>query len=973
MALSAAMQWALANGMTEADVYKNINDFLATNPDAATTQAQMAQYGISPQDVAAATGGASGGLLSGNIMAGASWNSTNTALQDALTQATGQQTSNYAVGGSTTTDTLNQLNKFLAGGGQFDPNATVYLQAGGVDFIQGVDKGVVKDNLNQIVKTLGDQGVNVVLTGSPYAKSVEDVINNNFDPKVDQIFNDVAKANSNVALVGTQGEILQNKKLLVDALHTNAEGTAIYNQSVIDALSQFKNEVPPSTPQAIAEVQKTNTVATTPPVITQAAENKVAVQDQLKNQILSQGTTSQWQGEGKGSAEANAADMAKILADAGITDISQFGKVTKAVDVQVQPVYDYKEVDYGGEAGVQLAPFVVGYTDQNGNAIDPSLVKTDTALVGSGENVNYETVYTAPIGKEEVFGNKLTGQAVTNTYGERQTGDAFGGTYTGKGNTAYNVQFDESGKPVFYTTGASSSDTKDIARIIQAGLLLSGAGGALGGALGLTGAAAQGVGTGLISAGTSAIGGANLEDALKTGLLSGGLVYGGNELANAIKYQDVPVDFTNMTQDQINDALDVNFRNDLARAGLTDAQIKNYLANPASVYDATQAVTTPTAVTTPVTEGGTVAVTAPTTPTYNTLNTVTGLLTPPTVTVAAPKAPEQIDQSVMNLINSQLATSVKTPTTLANVQVTGDKGLMSNADATNAILSTLAGVSTPTTVPTPNQTITAQKPATQQELVNAITAALPNVSQAQAATVAEQVITSGKNITAQDAVTALTAALPVITSPTTTAVTPTQTITGQKPVTTTQDLVNTLTAALPSVTTPTTSTVPTQTITAPRPTITPEAINTIAAALPTLTAPTTTTVPTQTITAPRPVVTPEAINTIAAAIPTVTTPTTTTPTTDPNKKNELGLTDAQMLALLQGGLGLLGGLGGASLLSGGGGGTSVGIGTVPTQQPPMYTGDYFTKVQQNYNQLLPAVPRDVASPLRDWYLSQYGA
>lgn len=551
MALSPAMQWALANGMSEADVYKNINDFLATNPTAAQSQSQMAQFGISPEDVAAATGGKSGGLLSGNIMAGASWNSTNTALQNALTEATGQQTSNYAVGGSTTTDTLNQLNTFLAGGGQFDPNATVYLQAGGVDFIQGVDKGVVKDNLNQIVKTLGDQGVNVVLTGSPYAKSIDDVVNNNFDPKVDQIYNDVAKANSNVALVGTQGEILQNKNLLVDALHTNAEGTAIYNQSVIDALSQFKNEVPSSTPQAIAAVQKTNTVAATPPVILQAAENKVAVQDQLKNQILSQGTTSQWQGEGKGSAEANAADMAKILADAGITDISQFGKVTKAVDVQVQPVYDYKEVDYGGETGVQLAPFVVGYTDQNGNAIDPSLVKTDTALVGSGDNVNYETVYTAPIGKEEVFGNKLTGQAVTNTYGERQTGDAFGGTYTGKGNTAYNVQFDESGNPVFYTTGASSSDTKDIARIIQAGLLLSGAGGALGGALGLTGAAASGVGTGLISAGTAAIGGANLEDALKTGLLSGGLAYGGNELANALKYQDVPIDFKNMTADQI--------------------------------------------------------------------------------------------------------------------------------------------------------------------------------------------------------------------------------------------------------------------------------------------------------------------------------------------------------------------------------------------------------------------------------------
>lgn len=849
MALSAAMQWALANGMTEADVYKNINDFLATNPDAATTQAQMAQYGISPQDVAAATGGASGGLLSGNIMAGASWNSTNTALQDALTQATGQQTSNYAVGGSTTTDTLNQLNKFLAGGGQFDPNATVYLQAGGVDFIQGVDKGVVKDNLNQIVKTLGDQGVNVVLTGSPYAKSVEDVINNNFDPKVDQIFNDVAKANSNVALVGTQGEILQNKKLLVDALHTNAEGTAIYNQSVIDALSQFKNEVPPSTPQAIAEVQKTNTVATTPPVITQAASSPVVAQSL--------------------AAQTGSPDIQSLIASGAL----QPNQATLIGDTYYQPIY----TQLGSGEDAQLGPLenVVTYkANQN----------------QTGGNVNWFDP---------------TGQYQQTT--QQQKVPSFLGGLADVANDPF----------------------------VQAALLASGAGGAIGNALGLTGSTAQAVGTGLLKGGSAAAGGADLGEALKVGLLSGGLVYGGNELANAFKYQDVPVDFTNMTQDQINDALDVNFRNDLARAGLTDAQIKNYLANPASVYDATQAVTTPTAVTTPVTEGGTVAVTAPTTPTYNTLNTVTGLLTPPTVTVAAPKAPEQIDQSVMNLINSQLATNVKTPTTLANVQVTGDKGLMSNADATNAILSTLAGVSTPTTVTTPNQTITAQKPATQQELVNAITAALPNVSQAQAATVAEQVITSGKNITAQDAVTALTAALPVITSPTTTAVTPTQTITGQKPVTTTQDLVNTLTAALPSVTTSTTSTVPTQTITAEK----PSSINDVITA------------------ATIPLIQPS----------TPLTPTPVTSTTD----NTLGLTDAQIANLLKAGLGLFGTVGAASALSGGG--TTVSPTGLPTQQPPMYTGDYFTKVQQNYNQLLPAVPRDVASPLRDWYLSQYGA
>ena len=107
----------------------------------------------------------------------------------------------------------------------------------------------------------------------------------------------------------------------------------------------------------------------------------------IKGQILAQGTTDKWTGEGKGSAEANATDMANILAGIGITDISQFGQL--------------------------------------------------------------------PDGS---FGNKLTGQAVPNTYSERQTGNAFGGTFAGKGNTGYRVNFDAQGNPLFYTTSASSSD-----------------------------------------------------------------------------------------------------------------------------------------------------------------------------------------------------------------------------------------------------------------------------------------------------------------------------------------------------------------------------------------------------------------------------------------------------------------------------------------------------------------------------------
>ena len=465
----------------------------------------------------------------------------------------------------------------------------------------------------------------------------------------------------------------------------------------------------------------------------QAAENKASVQNQLQNQILSQGTTSQWQGEGKGSAEANAADMAKILADAGITDISQFGKVTKAVDVQVIPQIETVVVGYDNEYNQIVENKIVGYTDQKGNAVDPSLVKTDYVYEGEGGG---QTVYIAPVGTETTFGNKLTGQAVADTYGERQTGDAFGGTYTGKGNTAYNVQFDESGKPVFYTTGASSSDTKNIARIIQAGLLLSGAGGALGGALGLTGSAATGVGTGLISAGTSAIGGANLEDALKTGLLSGGLAYGGNVLNNYLTTGTVA---DPSITERAFATLDAK---QLADQGLTATQIKDTLSsggyNDITIERALSSLTgTPVAVSTPVTDTSAVNITAPANVSLNNvLSTIAGtapvaVSTPVTdggtVKVTAPST-QMTTQQAVDLVNSQIAANVTKPTNLANVQVT-DGRPTSTQDLINTIASTLPALTTGTNTPvntttTPEiatQTITAKTPTKIGDTLAAIT------------------------------------------------------------------------------------------------------------------------------------------------------------------------------------------------------------------------------------------------------------
>jgi len=588
MAISNALAWRLNSGGTAADLYSDINNFLATNPTAEQTQAAMAQYGISPEDVAAATGGKSGGLLSGNIMAGASWNSLNTALPEELTKATGQQTSNYAVGGATTADTLNQLNTFLAGGGQFDPNATVFLQTGGVDFLQGVDKGTVKDNINQIVKTLGDQGVNVVLTGSPYAASIQDVVTNNFDPKVDPLFNEIAKENKNVALVGTQGEILQNKKLLVDALHTNAEGTAIYNQSVIDALSQFKNEVPSSSEQAIKQAQTSNVVATAPAQITQLAQTgqtmptNTTVQDLIKSGIF----------------EANGNQPVLIN---GTYYQPIFQQIGSGMDAQQGPLEN-----------------VVTY-------------KADENKVGG--NVNF---------------------------------------YSPSGEYQQTVKQQEV-NPV--------KDFMDFA--LTAGTLF-GVPANIGNALGLTGAAGQAVGQGLLTTGTKLGGGESLGDALKAGLIGGGLVYGGNQLGDLINKS---------TYDSITAA-------DTA-AGLTpkfgttyDEFMANIMDNPEAQQALQDIISGKTSVASAVSPDSEAVNVVGAKPTSVSLGDV--FATTPTLTVTGSTTKPTTQQDVINAL-----------TTTPEVKITSERPKITTIGDTLAAITTLP--STLTTTPTTTTTTTTKE------------------------------------------------------------------------------------------------------------------------------------------------------------------------------------------------------------------------------------------------------------------------
>lgn len=253
----------------------DLSEVVSYNPNAVkSATGNQGTYDIYSPDLSKARGGlamADGGdpskRLGGNILAGASWNSLNKTLGNELTTLTGQPTINTSVGGATTADTYKQLMDFINGGGSFDPNATVFLQTGGVDFITGVPREEVKNNIEQIISVLDQQGVNVVLTGAPYAASMDDVINNNFDPRIDPIFEEIAAAHPNVALVESMGDILQDKSLLSDPIHTNETGTRRYNDDVIGALTTLQQresqgqegrEAATSVPQEVERITQPN-------------------------------------------------------------------------------------------------------------------------------------------------------------------------------------------------------------------------------------------------------------------------------------------------------------------------------------------------------------------------------------------------------------------------------------------------------------------------------------------------------------------------------------------------------------------------------------------------------------------------------------------------------------------------------------------------------------------------------------------
>jgi len=307
----------------------------------------------------------------------------------------------------------------------------------------------------------------------------------------------------------------------------------------------------------------------------------------------------------------------------------------------------------------------------------------------------------------------------------------------------------------FQRTGVTQdvNATKDFMNFALTAGTLFGLPAGIGNALGLSGAAGQAVGQGLLTTGTKLGGGESLSDALKAGLIGGGLVYGGAQLGDYIK-ANTPIDASNMTSAQFNDALEGKLVADMQSAGLSKDQISAFLDDMGIGQGVVTNVATPT---TDVSNVDTVNITGAKAPA--TLNNVLDTIsTVPTLNVTATK-PQQVSQDILDAVTTQL---VSNQSAIPTVNVTAQK-----PTTVNDVIAALATTGLVANVPTVS--VTSNRPITSKDDLNSVISSLVTTGTvAPTTTIPEVKITATKPPAVGDALAAVTTIPTTLTTPTTT-------------------------------------------------------------------------------------------------------------------------------------------------------------------------------------------------------------
>lgn len=630
-------------------------------------------------------------------------------------------------------------------------------------------------------------------------------------------------------------------------------------------------------------------------------QDKDSIINNLTSQIQARSNTSQWSG-GYGADKATK-DMARILAETGITDISQFGKVDKYEPVeQIGMTLNGQPVQGSGSQLYVLETVDTGdgtdYVRRDLNPEQAAQVQPTYGVVTGTDEYNqptYRTVEATNVGVKDgqlvgvtgqTFGNKLTGQEVPNTYTTRQTGDFFGGTYEGKGNTGYGVQFDAQGQPIFYTQGASSKDEL-IKPLTTIGLMALGAYGAES----LLGAGAAG-GAGATGAGLATTG--------ELGTLAGtaggtGITAGASGLGLNASGAGLGAAGTGIT----------------AGVGLTGTGVLTGSSLGTSLLGtgATVAGLTGTGILSGSQLGSALLGTTPTTPLVGTgvlsgsslgtelLGTGVGspvIAPPPIIEPVTSIQPSPVSSGTGITANNSGFGINAGSTGLNTIAVDGGltgTGILTGSPLGTELLGTGLGVAGLT-----GTGILAGSELGTGLLGTTSTTPLVGTGVLSGSTLGTELLGTGANTAATvGGVTGLTNAANVGAGALNTGVSTGITGLGSGAVDT-------------------------------------------------------------------------GINP-SGATTGVVDPTAGVPFVSSNPLSNL--TPSQLASLLNGALGLFGALGASQLGGGGGGGSPMNVGALPTQGVPLNSQDYFNAIQQNYNTLLPSMPKDVATPLANWYNSQY--
>lgn len=171
-------------------------------------------------------------------------------------------------------------------------------------------------------------------------------------------------------------------------------------------------------------------------------------------------------------AEQVLLDSARSLIDQGITDITKLGMGDIKSSVTVQQEYNEDGVPTGN-----FVAYVPSGTDSEGNTAYTTRILTpeEAAKIRTEEVTN--TGDDSGSYTRRLLDDVVTGRGVVYDGKGKVAGNVLdaGSTYTGKGGTAYQITYDENGKPRFTTTGFSTSDLGTIAPLLQIASFIPGA------------------------------------------------------------------------------------------------------------------------------------------------------------------------------------------------------------------------------------------------------------------------------------------------------------------------------------------------------------------------------------------------------------------------------------------------------------------------------------------------------------------